>query len=95
MLQARSHLLGTWRSEDGAGNASSEQALTYKASESGFMARTTPTDDSNVARLRERRGIAIDDFIGCVEKERWVGKGERVKGRKDGMAGICKVVLCC
>lgn len=45
--------------------------------------------------LRERRGIAVDDFVGGVEKERWVGQGKRVKGGKDGVGGINKVVFCC
>lgn len=45
MLQARSHLFCTWRSEYGAGDASGEETVAYEASESGFMARTTTADN--------------------------------------------------
>ena len=45
--------------------------------------------------LGERRGIAIDDFVGGVEEKRWIGKGKGVKGGKDGVGGISKVVFCC
>ena len=95
MLQARSHLFCAWRSEDGTGDASVKETVAHKASESGLMARTTTTDDGNVMRLGERRGVAVDNFVGGVEQERWVGKGEGVEGRKDGMGGISEVVLCC
>ena len=95
MLQARSHLFRAWRSEDGAGDASGEETVAHEASEPRFMARTTAADDGNVVRLDNRRGVAVDNFVGSVEQERWVGKGQGVEGRKDGMCGITEVVLCC
>lgn len=95
MLQTRSHLFCAWRSEDGAGNASGEETVAHEASETGFMARTTATDDGNIVRLGERRGIAVDNFVGGIEQERWVGKGEGVEGRKDSVGGISEVMLCC
>ena len=58
------------------------------------MARTTAADDGNVVRLGDRRGIAVDNFVGGIEQERWVGKGQGVEGRKDGVCGISEVVLC-
>ncbi len=82
-----------WRSEDSAGDACSEETIAYEASESGFMARTTTADDGNVVRFGERRGVAINYFVGLVEQERWVGEGERMEGGKDGMDGISEVVL--
>ena len=95
MLQARSHLFCSRRSEDGAGNASSEETVAHEARKPRFMPRTTATNDGNVVRLGDRRGIAVDDFVGGIEQERWVGKGQRVEGRKDGVCGISEVVLCC
>ena len=95
MLQACSYLFCSRRSEDGAGDASSEETVAHKASESGFMARTTAADDGNVVRLGERREVAVDNFIEGVDQERWVGKGEGVERGKDGVSGISEVVLCC
>lgn len=95
MLQARSHLFCARRSEDGAGDASGKETVAHEASEPRFMPRTTAADDGSVLRLGERRGVAIDNFVGGVEQERWVGKGKGVEGRKDGMCGISEVVLCC
>lgn len=51
MLQARSHLFCAWRSEDGAGDAGGEETVTYEASESGLMTRTTAADNGNVFRI--------------------------------------------
>lgn len=95
MLQARSHLLRAWRSEDCAGDASGEEAVAYEASKSGFMARTTAANYGDVMGLGERRGVTVDNFVWGVEEERWVGKGEGVEGGKDGVGGISEVVLCC
>lgn len=67
MLQARSHLFCTWRSEDGAGDASGKETIAYEASESGFMTRTAAADDGDILGLGERRGVAVDDFVGGVE----------------------------
>lgn len=93
MLQARSHLFCAWRSEDGAGDASGEEAVAYEASKSWLVARSTTADDGDIMGLGERRGIAVDDFVGSVEEERWIGKGEGMEGRKDGVSGISEVVL--
>lgn len=95
MLQARSHLFCAGRCEDGAGNTSGEETVAHEASEPRFMPRTTAADNGNVLRLDERRGVAVDNFVGGIEQERWIGKGKRVEGRKDGMCGINKVMLCC
>lgn len=68
MLQARSHLFCTRRSEDSAGDASCEETVAHETSKSGFMARTTAADDRNVVRLGERRGVAVDNLVGAVEQ---------------------------
>lgn len=95
MLQARSHLFCAWRSEYSAGDASGEQTVAYEAGESGFMARTTATDDGNVVRLGERRGVAVDNFVWGVEQKRRIGKGKGVERGKDSVGRIIEVVLCC
>ena len=95
MLQARPHLFCAWRSEDSAGDASSEETITNKTSEPWFMSRTTTRDEGNVLRFGERRGVTIDNFVGFVEQKSWIGKGERVERGQDGMSGISEVVLCC
>ena len=79
MLQAHPHLFCAWRGEDRAGDASSEETVAYKSSESGFMSRTTAADDGNIVRFGERRGVTIDDFVGFIKQKRWVGKGERME----------------
>lgn len=79
MLQAHPHLFCAWRSEDSAGDASSEETVAYESSESGFMSRTTAADDGNIMRFRERRGVTIDNFVGFIKQKRWVGKGERME----------------
>ena len=58
-------------------------------------ARTTAADDGNVVGLGDRRRVAVDNFVGGIEQERWVGKGQGVERRKDGVCGISEVVLCC
>ena len=95
MLQASSHLFCARRSEDGPSDASVEETITYEASKSGFMARTPAANDGNVVRLGERGGVAVDNFVGSVKQERWVGKGEGVEGGQDGMSGISEIVLSC
>ena len=95
MLQARSHLFCAWRGENSAGDAGGEEALANEASESGLMARTTAADNGNVLRLAERRGVAIDNFIGGVEQERWISQSEGVEGGYNSVGGISEVVLCC
>ena len=74
MLQARPHLFCAGRSEDRAGDTSSEETIAYETSESGFMSRTTAADDGDVLRFRERRRITIDDFVGFIEQERRIGQ---------------------
>ena len=76
MLQASSHLFCAWRCEYGAGDASSKETVAYEPSESGFMARTTAADDGNVVGFGERRGVAVDNLVGFVEQERWIGKSK-------------------
>ena len=95
MLQARPHLLCTWRSKDGAGDTCREETITYETCETRFVAGTAATDNRNVVRSGKRRGVAIDDFVCFVEQERWVGESERVEGGEDGVGGISEVVLCC
>ena len=95
MLQARPHLFCAWRSEDSAGDASSEETIAYETSESGLMSRTTAANHGNIMRLRERRGVTIDNLVRFVEQKRWIGKSKRLERGKDGIGGISEVVLCC
>ena len=67
MLQARPHLLCTWRSKDGASDTCREETITYETCETRFMTRTATRDNRNVMRFGKRRGVAIDDFVWFVE----------------------------
>lgn len=75
MLQARSYLFCSRRSEDGAGNASGEETVAHEAREPRFMPRTTATNNGNVVGLGDRRGVAVDNLVWGIEQERWVGEG--------------------
>ena len=95
MLQARPHLLCAWRSKNGTGDTCRKETIAYESCETRFVAGTAATDDGNVVRLGKRRGVAIDNLVGSVEQERWVGESKGVEGGEDGVGGISEVVLCC
>ena len=83
------------RSEYGAGDTSGKETVAHETSETRLMSRATAADDGNIVKCGKRRGISIDNLVGFVKQQRWIGQGEGVERGNNGMDGISEIVLCC